>query len=88
MSDNNETHIEFMGARDAVAKFLLPGDRAANGAEVYEDDVMALQINEDDGDGIAIVGEPGAIRSFAMKMIRATVLAELKIAENKKKAKK
>lgn len=81
-----ETHIEFLSARDTTVTFLLPGDTAASGAEVLEDDIMAVQLLGDDG--AAIVGEPGAIRSFAMKMIRATVLAEVKIAENKKKAKK
>lgn len=79
-------HVEWIGARDTTVNFLLPGDEAADGGEVLEADVMAVQLMVDDG--VAIAGEPGAIRSLAMKMIRATVLAEVKIAEKKKKEKK
>lgn len=77
-------HIQFMHAKDAAVTFHLPGAKAANGAPILDADVMALQVRSEDG--LALVGEPGAIRSLAMKMIRATVLAEVKIAENKKKA--
>lgn len=80
------TALEWMGAKDTAVTFLLPGQEAADGHEVVEDDVMVLQMTMDDG--VAIAGEPGAIRSLAMRMIRATVLAEVKISENKKKAAK
>lgn len=78
-------HVEWMGARDTTVKFLLPGETAADGGGVLEADVMAVQMVVDNG--VAFVGEPGAIRSLAMKMIRATVLAEVKIAEKKEKKK-
>lgn len=76
-------HVEWMEARRSSAVAYLPGDETPDGEVIDDRDGIGVAI---DGDSVTVItGEPGAIRTLAMKMIRASILAEVELDKRRVK---